>query len=260
MSYIHNFMKIYILIYFFVYSFSKIIPPEYNNETVQDPNLDESFSNENGKSFITKGYDKTKFNIVLSPKNALEVYIKIYTDSETLIEALEYGYKLFFGFDFKVHNINSIKEYNTDIIICVFDKEDVNCYDYIYDTKKYKYIRNSNGIISNNFIIPLGFQNLTLNILTKNVIGYRNYYGINFNKKYLEKDQNYTFNNWIKNMRNDFNHKLIGFYGIAEKDEDLIEFSRNFPIYYSSEDNILKKIIISFLKYGAITIFLFCFL
>ena len=219
--------------------------------------MDESFSSLNGQSFETKGYDKTKFNIVLNPKNSLEVYIKIYTDSETLIEALEYGYKLFFGFDFKVHNINSIKEYNTDIIICIFDKEDVNCYDYIYDTKNNKYKRNNNGIISNNLIIPLGFQNLTLNILTKNVIGYRNYYCVNFNKKYLEQEQNYTFNNWLKNMRNGYSHKLIGFYGIAEKDDDLIEFSRNFPIYYSSEDNNLKKIIISFIKYGVISIFLF---
>ena len=74
---------------------------------MQDPNLDESFSETNGRSFIIKGYDKTKFNIVLTPNITLKVYIKIYTDSESLIEGLENGYKLFFGFDFKTHNMSA---------------------------------------------------------------------------------------------------------------------------------------------------------
>ena len=254
----YYFMKVYFIINFFVISFSKLIPPEYNNGNVQDPSMDESFSDINGRSFITKGYDKTKFNIILTPNITLEVYIKIYTDSESLIEALEYGYKLFFGFDFKVNNKINSKEYNTDIIICIFDKKDVNCYDYVYDTKNDKYIRNDNGTISNNLIIPLGFKNLTLNILSKNVIGYKNYYCVNFNKEYKKEYNNSIFNNWVSNIRNDPNHKLIGFYGIAEKEDDLIEFSRKFPIYISEGlNNNFKKRVLHIIGYAIIFYFIF---
>ena len=241
MTYYFNILKEYIMIYFVLYTLSKNITLEYNKEEEQNPDLDKFFPEINGTSFSysNKGYDKTKSNIILFPNITLEVFIKIYTDSETLIEALENGYKLFFGFDFMIHNINS-KEYNTDIIICIFDKKDVNCYDYVYDIRNNKYIRNNN--ISNNYIIPLGFQNLSLNIFTKNVIGYQNYYSINFNKKYMDNYQNYTLNNWLKNKQNNSIHKVIGFYGIAEPEDDLIEFSRNFPIYYGSEglNNNLK--------------------
>ena len=55
-----------------------------------------------------------------------------------------------------IKNTNG-KQYNTYIIICVFDEKDVNCYDYVYDTENDNYIRNNNGSISKNYIIPLGF-------------------------------------------------------------------------------------------------------
>lgn len=262
MPYYYNIMKVYILISFLLYAFSKLIPPEYNDGNRQDSYLNKSFSEINIPNlfYSTKGYDKTNFSITLIPNITLEAYIKVYTNSESLIEAIENGYKLFFGFDFMIHNIHS-KEYNSDIIICIFDKKDVNCYDYLYDTKTDKYIRNNNGTITNNFIIPLGFQNLSLNILTKNVIGYKNYYCVNFNKKYIEQYQNYTLYNWVNNMQNDITHKVIGFYGIAEKDDDLKEFPRNFPIYYGSEGlkNSLKNKIIPFLKYALIFYFIFLF-
>jgi hypothetical protein len=46
-----------------------------------------------------------------------------------------------------VDNSNE-KQYNTDIIICIFDKMDVNCYDYIFDNENNNYIRNDNGVLS----------------------------------------------------------------------------------------------------------------
>jgi len=251
---------------------SKIIEPEYNNGSVQDPNLDKSYTDIDGQNlyYISKGYDNTMYNIVLNPKETLEVSFKIYTDSETLIEALENGYKLYFGFDFMVENVNE-KQYNTDIIICIFDKIDVNCYDYIYDTENNNYIRNDNGIISNNKIIPLGFENITLNILTKNVVGYKNYYGIKFNKKFLEPYQNTTLYNWVKFLPNDIIHKVTGFYGLIGKEEDLIEFSPKIPIYNHKllfengaglKRNTLKNNmmqLLTFLKYGLILYFTFAF-
>ena len=263
MPYYFNILKVYIIIYLVLYTLSKNITSEYNNEEEQNPDLDKTSPEINGAifSYSTKGYDKTKSTIILFPNITLEVYIKIYTDSETLIEALENGYKLFFWFDFKIHNINS-KEYNTDIIICIFDKKDVNCYDYVYDIRNDKYKRNNNGTLSNNYIIPLGFQNLSLNIYTKNDIGYQNYYSVNFNKKYLDKYQNYSLNNWIKNKQNNNVDKVIGFYGIAEPEDDLKEFSRNFPIYNGrkgTENNLINRIE-AFIKYALIFYFTFIFI
>ena len=232
MSYYKS-LKLYLGLLFIIEVSSKLIPPEYNNGDVQDPNLDKSYSDINGQNlyYLSKGYDKTMYNIVLNPNESLEVFFKIYTDSETLIEALENGYKLYFGFDFMIKNKNG-KQYNTDIIICAFDKNDVNCYDYVYDTENDNYIRNDNGTISRNDIIPLGFENLTLNILSKNVVGYKNYYCVRFNKEFIEPYQNTTLYNWVKFFPNDIIHKVTGFYGLIGKEEDLNEFSPNFPIYY----------------------------
>ena len=272
MSPFYKLINIYIQLLFYLSTFSKLIEPEYNNGNVQDPNLDKSYSDINGQNlyYLSKGYDKTMYNIVLNPNISLEVSFKIYTDSETLIEALNNGYKLYFGFDFMIKNTNG-KQYNTDIIICIFDKKDVNCYDYVYDTENDNYIRNDNGAISKNYIIPLGFENQTLNILTKNVVGYKNYYCVKFNKKFLEPYQNTTLYNWVKYLPNDIIHKVTGFYGLIGKEEDLIEFSPKFPIYYEKllfengsglKRNTLKSHMmrfLTFLKYGLILYFTFGF-
>ncbi len=229
-----NFFPFLLVSFFYIIS-TKLIPPEYNNGIHQDPNLDKSYLDKTGQNlyYLTKGNDKTMFNIVLNPRESLEVSFKTYTDSEILIHSLESGYKLYFGFDFMIENPNkTLKQFNTDIIICIFDKKDVNCYDYVYDIENYKYIRNDNGTISSNSLIPLGFNNLTLNILTKNVIGYKNYYCIKFDKKFNVPSQNTAIYNWVKYLPNDIIHKVTGFYGLIEDEEDLIEFSPKFPIYY----------------------------
>jgi hypothetical protein len=264
----YNLFKLYLFFLYIISISSKLIEPEYNKGTVQDPNLDKSYSDINGLSlyYLSKGYDKTMYNIVLNPNKSLEVSFKIYTDSETLIEALDNGYKLYFGFDFMVDNSKE-KQYNTDIIICIFDKMDVNCYDYIFDNENNNYIRNDNGVLSKNKFIPLGFENTTLNILTKNVIGYKNYYCIKFNKKFLEPYQNTSLYNWVKYLQNDIIHKVSGFFGLIGKEEDLIEFSPKIPIYYHKllfengaglKRNKLSNIMMQYLnllKYGLILYF-----
>ena len=134
MSSYYKYLNLCILLLFIINITSKLIEPEYNNGDIQDPNLDKSYSDINGQNlyYLSDGYDKTMYNILLNPNETLEVSFKIYTDSEILIEALENGYKLYFGFDFMIKNTNG-KQYNTDIIICAFDKKEVNCYDYLYD-------------------------------------------------------------------------------------------------------------------------------
>jgi hypothetical protein len=249
---------------------SKLIEPEYNNGDVQDPKLDTLYSDTKGLNlyYISKSYAKTMYNIVFNPEENLEVFFKIYTNSETLIEALDNGIKLFFGFDFRIENMKKT-QYNTDIIICIFDKIDVSCYDYVYDTENEKYVRNDNGIISKNFLLPFGFENVTLNVLSKNVIGYKNYYCIKFNKKFLEPYKNSTLYNWVKYFSNDIIHKVAGFYGLIEEENDLKEFSPRIIAYYNKllfengaglkrtdHDNHMMQFL-TFLKYCLIAYFTF---
>ena len=274
--YFHSIKYIFLLFLIFYQlkkTENKLIEPEYNNENQQDPELDELYINSTGRSlyYMTKGSYKTMYNFVLSPNETLDIYFKMYTDSETLISALENGYKIYFGFDFMIENENeTLKQYNTDVIVCIFDKHDAKCYDYIYDKDNNKYIRNFNGSVSENYLIPLGFNNLTLNILTQNIKGYKNYYCIHFYKKFKDLYQNTTIYNWVKYLPHEIIHKVIGFYGIIENENDLIKFSPGVTEYYqkllfengaglrpNNPDKLLE--ILNVLKYAIILYFTFIF-
>ena len=274
-SFINNSMAYYpIFLFFFLTSIisPKLISPEYNNGNVQDPKLDKSYLEKKGQNlyYLSRDIDNTMFNIALNPNETLEVNFKVYTDSETLSEALDNGYKIYFGFDFNVENMNkSLKQYKTDIMICVVDKKDAKCYDYVYDTEKKNYLRNDDGRISPNQMIALGFENITLNLLNKNIIGYKNYYGIKFNKKFTKNYQNETLYIWVNYMPNDIVHEVTGFYGVIWEDDDLIEFPQQFPIYYDQilfengsglkRDEFRNNMLhfLNFVKYGLIFYFTF---
>jgi hypothetical protein len=215
--------------------------------------------------FLSYDVENTMFNVVLNQKEeALEVNFKIYTDSETVEEALDYGLKSYFGFDFNIENKNkSLQRYKTDIIICSFDKKDVNCSDYVYDKENNKYIKNENGIISPNYIIPLGFENETLNIIDKQVIRHNNYFGIKFYKKFKKPNEKETLFKWVNDKLKNINHEVFGFYGVTVwEDDDLNQFSQKFPIFYKKiifengaglksgkiQNFILNEITLSFIK------------
>ena len=251
---------------------SKLLSPEYNKGKVQDATLDKYYLDIPGLNlyYFSRDIDNTMFNIVLNPNETLEVNFKVYTDSETLSEALDDGFKIYFGLDFNVENTNpSLKRYKTDIMICVLDKKDVNCFDYVYDTENNNYIRNDNGKISPNHVIPLGFENTTLNILNKQIVRYKNYYGIKFNKKFTKPYQNETLYIWVNHKPNDFEHEVIGFYGMIWEDDDLNEFPQQFPIFYEKimfengsglKRDKLKNFLMyftTFIKYGLIFYFTF---
>ena len=251
---------------------SKLISPEYNYGKVQDPRLDKYYFDITGLNlyYFSRDIDNTMFNIVLNPNETLEVNFKVYSDSETLSEALDNGYKIYFGFDLNIENPNkALKQYKTDIMICVVDKKDAKCYDYVYNTENNMYLRNDNGKISPNQVIPLGFENVTLNILNKNIIRYQNYYGIKFNKKFTKPYQNETLYIWVNYKQKDIKHEVIGFYGIFWEDDDLNEFPQQFPIFYDKimfengsglKRDKFKNFLLhfmTFVKYGLIFYFTF---
>jgi len=268
----NNTTIIIILIILLVDITSKLISPEYNNGKVQDPKLDKSYLDITGLNlyYFSRDIDNTMFYIGLNPNETLEVNFKIYTDSETLSEALDNGYKIYFGFDFNIENKNkAFKQYKTDIMICIVDKKDAKCYDYVYDTENNNYLRNDNGKISPNQVIPLGFENITLNILNENIIRYKNYYGIKFNKKFSKPLKNETLYIWVNHNTNEIKHEVTGFYGIIWEDDDLTEFPQQFPIYYDKimfengaglKRDKFKNFLLhfmTFVKYGLIFYFTF---
>ena len=247
---------------------SVLVSPEYNKGKFRDPQLDKYYFDNPGINLYYFSYDieNTMFNVVLNLKETLEINFKIYTDSETLEEALDNGCKAYFGFDFNIENKNkSLQRYKTDIMICAFDKKDVNCSDYVYDKENGKYIKNDNGKISSNYMIPLGFENETLNILDKQVIRHNNYFGIKFNKKFNNPYENETLSMWVNDNAKNISHEVIGFYGVTIwEDDDLNQFSKQFPIFYQKimfengsgikggklQNFILNYITITFVKYA----------
>ncbi len=246
---------------------SVLVSPEYNKGKFRDPLLDMYYFDNPGINLYFLSYDveNTMFNVVLNQKEeTLEVNFKIYTDSETVEEALDYGLKSYFGFDFNIENKNkSLEKYKTDIIICAFDKKDVNCSDYVYDKENNKYKKNENGKISPNYMIPFGFENETLNILDKQVIRHNNYFGIKFNKKFKKPYENETLFIWVNDKLKNINHEVFGFYGVTVwEDDDLNQFSQKFPIFYKKikfengaglksgklQNFILNEITLTFIK------------
>ena len=249
---------------------SVLVSPEYNKGKFRDPQLDKYYFDNPGINLYYFSYDieNTMFNVVLDLKETLEINFKIYTDSETLEEALNNGCKAYFGFDFNIENKNkSLQRYKTDIMICAFDKKDVNCSDYVYDKENNKYKKNENGKISPNYMIPFGFENETLNILDKQVIRHNNYFGIKFNKKFKKPYENETLFIWVNDKLKNINHEVFGFYGVTVwEDDDLNQFSQKFPIFYKKikfengaglksgklQNFILNYMTITFVKYAII--------
>ena len=83
------------------------------------------------------------------PSLTLQVKLKIYTDNSRIINAFNAGKKIFFGFDLLIENMditeNDYNNYSTDIMICMFDKNDVDCHDYVFNNNDKKYEINDNG-------------------------------------------------------------------------------------------------------------------
>ena len=131
--------------------------------------------------------------------------------------------------DLNISNTDiTLTQYNTDTIICFFNNDDAVCHDYVFDTKNEKFKLNDDEILTNNNLIPIGFNNIKLNILTDNVIDFTNYYQVSFEKEYNINFDNFTMFNWINTVASEMDYTVNGFYGfknnlnnidnIAEKD------------------------------------------
>ena len=213
------------------------IRTSYNFGDKQNPEIDKSFNHVLGRNvyFVTEEPEKSMYITAIYPSLTLEVKLKIYTDSTQLIEAFNNGKKIYFGFDLLIENtdisVENYNNYHTDIMVCIFDKTDVDCHDYVDNIENEAYELNDGGVIINNNLIPLGFSNINLNFIQENVIGYKNYFSVKFEKEYPPLFDNITMFNWINYVASDTGDGIIGFYGIVEDGMDMSTIPHDKPLY-----------------------------
>ena len=248
MSYIINSKFNYICVLFIILVYKSnegTLGTEYNFGNYQDPEIDKSYNHLLGRNIYfvsdaTENSAKSFYITVVYPSLTLEVQLKLYTDSTEILEAFNEGKKLYFGFDLMIENIDikvaNYDNYRTDIIICYFDKNDVECHDYLYDKENEVYLLNDGGVRLNNNLIPLGFSNEKLNFIVKNVIEYNTYFSVKFEKPYPPLFDNITMFSWMNYVGSDTGEGIIGFYGIMEDGMDINSISINKPMYYEQQD------------------------
>jgi len=216
----------------------------YNFGNKQNPEIDKSFNHVLGKNvyFIREEPEKTMYITAIYPSLTLEVKLKMYTDSTELINAFNEGKRIYFGFDLLIENadieVENYNNYNTDVMLCIFSKTDVDCHDYVYNIPKEEYELNDEGVILQNNLIPLGFSNIDLNYILENVMEYKTYFSIKFEKEYPPLFDNITMFNWINFVASDIGQGIIGFYGIVEDGMDMSVLHRDKPLYYEQQEFI----------------------
>ena len=212
---------------------------KYNFGNNQNPEIDKLYNHLLGRHlyFITTGESKTMFKFVIYPSLTLQISLNMYTNNENIINALDNGQYIYFGVDLRIKNTDISRErYSTDVIVCGFTKEIVKCFDYVFDTVSKIYIKNENGAISLNNMIPLGFENMHLNVLSKNVMDYKSYYSLKLEKSYPVLFDNITMFNYINYVSTDRGDRVSGFYGTISNIDDLNNFQFDTPLIYQTED------------------------
>ena len=232
-----NYFNLIILIFslFNTFCYSNLVSPRYNFGNHQNPEIDKLYKHLKGKNlyFIKDGQDKTLYTIIIYPEDNLKIGLKMYTDSEEIISSLDKGKKIFFGIDFCINNTDiSLSDYNTDIVVCYFDLNDAKCNDYIYDLSDGLYKINKNGEISNNNLIPIGFELTELNVLKENVMEYRNYYCVDFIKNFTENFDYVAMLNYFLYAASVMNRDVSSFYGIAESENELNTIREDQMIFF----------------------------
>ena len=220
------------------------IRTSYNFGDKQNPEIDKSFNHVLGRNvyFVTEEPERSMYITAIYPSLTLEVKLKIYTDLNELIEAFNNGKKIYFGFDLLIENtdisVENYNNYHTDIMVCIFDKTDVDCHDYVDNIENEAYELNDGGVILNNNLIPLGFSNIDLNFIQENVIDYKTYFSVKFEKEYPPLFDNITMFNWINYVASDTGDGIIGFYGIVEDGMDMSTIPHDKPLYLERQDFI----------------------
>ena len=237
-------LKLSLLLVILNQAYTGKIKKEYNYGNKQNPEIDKLYNHLLGRNiyFIEEEPEKSMYITVIYPSLTLRVQLKIYTDSSQLINALNSGKKIYFGFDLLINNtdiyFDDFMNYRSDIMVCIFDKMEVNCHDYIYNIEKERYEINDNGTKLNNNLVPLGFKNIELNLIQDNVMEFKNFFSVKFEKEYPPLFDNITMFNWINYVGSETGDGIIGFYGVVDDDMDINFIPYDKPLYLQRHDFI----------------------
>lgn len=221
------------VIYFKVI-YSKRISPKYNFGGQQNPEIDKIYNHLYGQNLYFYTMDSF-LTVNLFPSLSLEITFKFYTSNLKLIDALNANKYLYFGFNFNLSNNDNTKEkYTTDAFCCAMSQDDVTCYDYVFDTSNSTYVRNKNEELSNNSKIPYGFDNIELNYLNDNVMEYKQYYAITFQKKFNDDFDVSQLFGFINEEAARTGHYVSAFYGIAETEEQWQMILKDDTLYHNT--------------------------
>lgn len=219
------------VIYFKVI-YSTKISTTYNFGGQQNPELDKIYNHLYGQNLYFYTTDNF-LTVNLFPSLSLEITFKFYTSDVNIIDSLNENKYLYFGFNFNLSNSDSTKDkYTTDAFCCAMNQDDATCYDYVFDTSNSTYVRNNNEELSNNFKIPYGFDNVELNYISDNVIEYKQYYAITFQKKFND-DFNVSQLFGFINEEAD-GHYVSAFYGIVDSEEEWQSILKDDTIYHNT--------------------------
>lgn len=98
------------------------------------------YSNDNLSLFIINFY----------PDVTLSIIMKLYTNDPYLIRMINQNKTIFMGFDFNIPNLDIyFPNFQSDIFLCSFGKNNSNCMDYAFDLQENKYINNKNAKVLN---------------------------------------------------------------------------------------------------------------
>lgn len=220
--------------------FSTLTHPTYNFGNKQNNEIDLLYNHllgQNIYSIISAPNGLTQFSTTLYPDLSLKIHFKMYTNNTKITRVLDENRIIFMGIDLNITNTDihvPYNDYRTDIIGCKLTKEDARCFDYVYQISTSTYKKNINGDICKNSLTPLGFANVQVNILKKNVINFDQYYSILFEKIYPNDFDNITLFNWINYVAADMDHYVNIFYGLGNDPSDFDSFKKADMLNYTN--------------------------
>lgn len=140
-------MNFICLLFIFIYNISSILSQVYNFVDQQNYELDLLFTHLPGIDLYYYNKDNSSLFIVdIYPDSTLKIKMKLYTNNTELINTINNGNSLYFGFDFNTTVIDiALQGYRADIILCVLNKNEARCDDYDYDTQLQEYTKNTNA-------------------------------------------------------------------------------------------------------------------
>ena len=148
-----NFHVTKLISIFFLINFLKIssanllLQNEYNFVDKQNYEIDLNYNQILGTNLFFYSNDNLSLFIVrIYPDVTLSITMKLYTSDSYLINVIDQNNSIFMGIDFNTPNLDIyFQNFQSDVFLCNFGKNNSNCSDYAINLQRNKYINNKNA-------------------------------------------------------------------------------------------------------------------